>query len=206
MKRLSPTVTVAVVLALAAACSQTKMLKTWKAPDYERRSLHKMLVIGVFQTKGVREVVEGQIVEQLKAERVEAAASSAFLTEEELSRDAVVKKVGEQAFDGVILARMLDRQTFEKHYKVEAPTVDVPAGAHDEWYQAYVETKTQQESTGYTDASRVDLLVDTRVFDARTHKLVWSGVSKTKLDGQDPRQIQDAVGDILESMREDGVF
>lgn len=204
MKRLP--LAIAIVLGLAAACSQTKMLKTWKAPEFERRSLHKMLVIGVFQTKGVRQVVEGQMVEQLKAERVEAAASSAFLTEDELSRDAVVKKVGEQAFDGVILARMIDRETFEKHYKVEAPTVDVPAGARTEWYQAYVETKTQQESTGYTDASRVDLMVETRVFDARSQKLVWSGVSKTKLDGQDPRQVQNAVGDILESMREDGVF
>ena len=196
----------AVLLGFAAACSQTKMLKTWKAPDYQRGSLHKLLVIGVFPTEGVREVVEGQMVEQLKAARVDASASTAFLTQEELDRDAVVKKVGEQAFDGVILARIVDRETFEKYYKVEAPTVDVPAGAPVEWYQAYVETKSQQEAGGYTVASRMDAWVETRVFDARSQKLVWSGVSKTEFDGQDPRQIQAAVGAILNSMHGDGIF
>jgi len=191
---------------LVAACSQTKMLKTWKAPDFQRGSLHKMLVVGVFKATGMREVIEGQFVEQLQQERIEAAASNAFLGEDELSRDAVVQKVRERGFDGVVLARIIDREMYEKYYPANQQTMDVSVGYYDDWYKEFVESTVQRDAIGYTVASRIDAWVETRVFDAATQKLVWSGVSETKIDGQDLAQIQDAVGKILKSMRSGGVF
>jgi hypothetical protein len=196
----------ALAAGLVAACGQTKMLKTWKSPELQTGSIRKMLVVGVFNTAGVREAVEGQFVEQLRQERLEAVASHAYLADDELGREAVVQRVRELAFDGVVLARILDRKTYETYYAPGKEQVDVPVGYYDEWYKEYVESQHQRDAVGYTDASRIDARVETRLFDARTQKLVWTGVSETAIDGRDVRQVQDAVGAILKSMRSSGVF
>jgi len=206
MRRM-PLIPVLVLAAgLVAACGPTKMLKTWKSPDYQKGTLQKSLVIAVFKTSGVRESVEGQFVEQLQAEHLESVASHAYLPDEELNREAVVKKVQELGFNGVVLARIIDGKTYETYYAPEKQKTDVPIGYYDEWYDEYVKSTHERDTVGYTEASRMDAWVETRLFDARTQKMVWSGVSQTQIDGRDVRQIQAAVTYILSSMRRDGLY
>jgi hypothetical protein len=202
MKRMS------LLFVLAAGligCGQTKMLSTWKAPDLVHGAYKKPLVIAVFETQGVREVVEGQFVEQLQEEEVAAAASHAFLNNEDLSREAVVQRVRETGFDSVILARLLGQEEYDKSYGPMAKTSDVDMARDQTWYHDYVESTTSQAGS-YTVASRRDVRVETRIFDAHTEKLVWTGVSETQIDGQDAAQIQDAVGAILSKLRQERLF
>lgn len=201
---------IALLFALAASlagCSQsTKLTNTWRAPDFQGGSFRKTLVIAVFERTGAREVVEGQFVEQIKDEGAEAAASHAFLSDEELSREAVVHKVREGGFDSVVLARLIDQAAFEKTYAPTAPSLDVDAARQQTWYHDYVASSAPRESGSYTVASRRDVRVETRVFDAKTEKLVWSGVSETKVDGEDPAQVADAVSAILSRLRKENLF
>jgi hypothetical protein len=206
MRRLSLVLGFVFAAGLVAACGQTKMLKTWKSPEYEKGTLRRSLVIGVFSKPGVRETVEGQFVQQLKEESLDAVPSHSYLQDEELNREAAVQKVAELGFDGVVLARILDQQTYEKFYASSTDKVDVPLGYYDEWYKEYVQSIEQRDAVGYTDVSQMDAWVETRVFDARTQKMVWSGLSQTRIDGRDVRQISDAVGAILESMRKAGLY
>lgn len=190
---------------LAGCASTTKMISTWKAPDFQGGAFRKTLVIGVFETTGVREVVEGQFVEQLKDENVEAAASNAFLSDDELSREAVVNKVREVGFDSVILARLIDQAGYEKAYAPTAGSLDIDAAREQTWHHDYV-ASSARETGSYTVASRRDVRVETRIFDAQTQKLVWSGVSETQVDGLDAVQIKDAVSAILSRLRQERVF
>jgi hypothetical protein len=150
--------------------------------------------------------VEGQFVEQLKDESVEAAASNAFLSDDELSREAVVDKVREVGFDSVILARLLDQAGYEKAYAPTAGALDIDAAREQTWHHDYVASTAPSETGSYTVASRRDVRVETRVFDAHTQKLVWSGVSETQVDGEDAAQIKDAVASILSTLRKEKVF
>jgi hypothetical protein len=182
------------------------MLHTWKADTLRPGSLQKMLIIGVFHTEGMRETVEGQFVKQLQDEKLQAVASNALIADKVPSRETVMQRVNEFGLDGVVVARILDRKAYETYYPPDQDQRAVTLGYQDNWYDYFVTSTEQIQAVGYTDASRLDARVETRVFDARTGKVVWSGVSDTKIDGQDPRQIESAVGAIMKSMRRGGVF
>lgn len=197
-------------LALSAcallACSSTKMVSTWKADGFQRGSIKKVLVIGVFKGDGVREVVEGQFVDLLKDEHVEAAASNAFFTPAELQRDAIVQKVRELQYDGVLLARVLDRELLTKHYPAGSKPTSVQVGYYDDWYKDYITSTEEIAAIGYTVQSSSSARVETKLYDARTQKPVWSALSETTIDGQDVTQIRGAVGKLVDRMVSGGAF
>ena len=190
------------VLGLAAAtgCAPPKMLDSWKSPELQKGSLRRMLIIGVFPTPGGRETVEGQFVDQLRQDGMEPMASHSYVRADEMNAAAITEKLG---FEAIVLARLLDRPTYEQLYPPKRAETDMPVGYSDAWYPEYVRSK---DTIANTDSSLAAARVETRVFDARAQKLVWSGVSKNELDGRDPAQIHDAVAVILKSMREEGLY
>jgi hypothetical protein len=188
------------------ACGGTKMLSTWKAADFQRGSIHKVLVIGIFKTDGAREIVEGTYVELLKSEQVEAAASSAFFTPAELHRDAIVQKVRDLQYDGVLLSRVLDRDMQVKHYPPGQEKTSVQLGYYDDWYKDYVTSTEEIDAIGHSVQGPTTARVETRLYDVKTLKVVWSAVSETAVDGENVPQIRDAVGKLVDRMVVDRIF
>ncbi len=191
---------------LLSACSSTKMISTWKADGFQRGSIKKVLVIGVFKTEGVREVVEGQMVELLKEDRVEGAASNAFFKASDLQRDAVVQKVRELQYDGVLLTRVLDSELLAKHYPPASEPTKVQVGYYDDWYKDYQVSQEEIAAIGHSVQSEGKARVETKLYDARTQKMVYSAVSETTIDGRDVEQIRGAVGTLVEQMVRNGIF
>lgn len=196
----------AISMLAVLACSSTKMVSTWKADGFQRGSIRKVLVIGVFKADGMREVVEGQFVDLLKAERVEAAASHAFFAPEELKREAIVAKVRELQYEGVLLARVLDSELLTKHYPAGNEATPVQVGYYDDWYKDYVVSQEEIAAIGHSVQSSGTARVETKLYDARTQKPVWSALSETTIDGQDVAQIRGEVGKLVDRMVRGGVF
>lgn len=199
-------VPILLVAGTVLGCSNTKIQSTWRDSDFKRGSIQKMLVVGVFPTVGVREAVEGQFVALLKDERLEPWASNALLGADELERSAVEQVVREKQLDGVLLSRILDRALFEKHYPPTQEGRMVTLGYPDSWYEDYVQSTEELPAIGYQTQSRIEARLETKLYDARTGKLVWSALSETQIDGRDVRQIETAVGAIVEKMRRDNVY
>ena len=197
---------VAILVLAALACSSTKMVSTWKAPDFQRGSLRKILVVGVFKADGMRETVEGQFVELLKDENVEAAASNAFLPVAELQREAVVQKVRDLQYDGVLLARIVDSTLETKHYPAGDTATQVNVGYYDDWYKDYVVSTEEVAAIGHTVQSSGTARVETRLYSAKTQKSVWIALSETSIDGREVSQIRGAVGKLVDRMVTSGIF
>jgi hypothetical protein len=191
---------IAVAACAVLACSNTKMLSTWKSPEYKNGSIHKVLVVGIFKTDGVREIVEGTYVDLFKAEQVEAAASHSFFTPAELRVDAVAQKVQELKYDGVLLTRVLDRDMQVKHYPPAQEKTAVELNYPGEWHEDYVTSVDEIETIGHTVNGPTVARVETRLYDARTRKVVWSAVSETSVDGENVPQIRHAVGKLVDKM------
>jgi hypothetical protein len=187
-------------------CSNTKIQSVWRDAAFQRGSIQKILVIGIFPTTGVREAVEGQFVARLKDERLEPWASNGLLGADQIDRARVEQVAKEKQLDGVLLARILDRQTLEKYYSPQQANRTVTMEYQDDWYQYYVQSVDEIPALGYSDQSRIDARLETKLFDARTGKLVWSALSDTQIDGRNVRQIEDAVAKIVDAMRRGNVF
>lgn len=108
------------VVLLAASCSSTELLSSWKSDNANLQSYNKVLVVGLTGNKdrSIRDNVEAAMVNSLKASNINAVAASetygpkAF---EKMSDNDVVNKVKSDGYDGIIILALLDKEK-EKYY------------------------------------------------------------------------------------------
>lgn len=97
-----------------AGCAGTKLVGSWKNPDYVIFDAKQVLVVGMAQDRQLRREFESRLVEQFKKEGVEAVRSvdvfdlaftSAKRSEEELE-DAMELLI-ERDFDAILLTKVI---------------------------------------------------------------------------------------------------
>lgn len=176
-------VVAAVCLSLLASCATTKLTGSWADPTYSSGHFKKIMIVGVARRELMRRIFENTFTAQLKTHGVEGVPSGMFSPGAgQLDRDALATKVAELGCDGVLVTRLIDARHQTTYYP---PTgYAVPVAYHGGYYAYYHGAYALAYSPGYAVESTTASL-ETNLYDARTGKLVWTGLTDTVV-GDDP--------------------
>lgn len=162
------------VLSAAGACTTAKLRNTWTDDTYAGSTLNNILIIGVIEPQYVRKFFEDEFARRLNARGVRALSSYTLLSEEAkeneetmLSDEELASKIRELGIDTVLLARFIDISDVAG-YETYPTNVTSPRLA--DYYGFCCQNVV---SAGY------DVKFETKIFQAKDDKLIWSAESKT---------------------------
>jgi hypothetical protein len=178
-----------VFLLVSFSCASTKMVKNWVYPETGTLQFEKVMALVLVQDKFVRQAGEDEMVRQIK--QVEAIAAYRVLPDRELGDESLVRKaVAESGVDGIIVMRpVYDRQ------EVSYVSGGYPSSYHS-FYGYYGWAYPVAYSPGYYRSDQL-VGVETNIYDVKTEKLVWSGVSQTV----NPKDVKKVVAETARAVR-----
>ena len=164
---------------LLSACQTTETLNTW-SDDSQAHTFTKVLVMAVLEEPVYRNLLEQKVVDALKAEGINAEATSNLYPDndvlDEAMIDAAMKKT---AADSVMVIRLVDTR---KETVYTPGTVYVPGGYGGRYgygYYGYYGGGYSAISTpGYSTEYNI-ATVESTVFSAATNKRAWSTITET---------------------------
>ncbi len=186
----------AAFLLVTTSCSVTTLDPVWKDPNYQGGKLEKVLVIGIAKNQTNRILFEDGFVAQLKAHDTDGISSYTVIpSEERLDEVKVNTKIKTLGVGAVLVTRVVNRKK-EKEY---VPAADPKHGRRRGWYGQYSRGYGYATSPGYyTEYEVVNL--ETKIYDTKTEKLIWSGLSDTILRGSIEQEIKSVIKAIIKSL------
>jgi hypothetical protein len=187
-------------------CAATSLQQTWKSPTYTGGPMQKVAVLAVEEREQYRAVVESHYNVQLNKH-----GQSAFVTYDLLAlpaikadKEAAAAKFRERGADALLLVQLVNSSSSTHEVRGRegyfAPTI-----SGSDWYGAYsVAFMDMGTVWGGTDQ---EIYLETSLFELKTGKRVWSGITQTKLKYEDDRitALSALVGKVLAAARKDGV-
>ncbi len=175
---------------LNACASTTEFNSVWKDETYQGGYLKKVLIIGVAKKSEVRRYFEEIFAQQLRTRGVDAVPSNIVLPESGmLKKETIIAKVNELKIDSVLVTKLVsvkDIGTYET-----SPTYVSGGGYYGYYSQSY-----QTVSLGR------NVVLITRIFDAKSEKLIWSALSETVLEGSPESVLDSFISAIMQRLEE----
>ncbi|NTU60069.1 MAG: hypothetical protein HGA98_03305 [Deltaproteobacteria bacterium] len=178
---------ISVVGALASAsllaCAPAKVVKQWSDPARSGPGYKKVLVMTVWEEARPRRTFEDQFASEFKALGVDAVPSYQFIPEDgKVSRERVIQAVDDSGADAVIITKLTGR------------TEHTSLSEGDFWEYSAGVIASEDVGTSYTVAwaaitpsvRETDMTVwsvESKLFDARSRKPVWVGMSTVREPG-----------------------
>jgi hypothetical protein len=166
--------------ALAACAPATQLTSSWADPTAPSHQFHKMCVVGLTPKSATRRMYEDDFVAELKTRRLAAVQSYTFGIDGQMDKDAAAGKLQEAGVDGVIVTRLIDKESVQTYYPPTYSTMGVPPSYYGGWYGYYSAGYTYMSSPGYVAEDHV-FRIETNVYDLQAGKLMWSGLTETTL-------------------------
>jgi hypothetical protein len=200
------------VCALAAflcSCAATSVKNSWKAPDSHPPS-GKIAVLTVDERRDLRIGFENRFVAYLGRAGTPASTTFDLLSLSEIKQDkqAAVQRFLGSGMEALLIMRLVNVGSSYRESR--------PGG------ERYVSTITGFEnmgwydylSVGYMDMSptygneKLSVILETSLYDLKTEKRLWSGISETVLKGNMDRvaEMDPLVEKIVAAMRKDAVI
>ena len=173
------------ILLLLGACASTTLQSTWTDPAFTGGPFKKFFVVGL----SARDVTSRRVFEDIMVAKLQAAGAQAvpawqsFRDEGQASELTMEAAVAQSGADAVMMTRLLgvDTQTNVSPMMVPGPFVGPGFGPGPGWWGGYAGWYAVPQVTQYQIA-----IAETSVFDAKTHRIVWSTTSQTF----NPRSVQ----------------
>jgi len=180
---------------LLISCASTEFQTVRKDDTYTGGYLKKVLIVGVSKNLKNRVRFEDTFSAQFKKRGVDATPSyKAILSAKNLTKEKVLNKAEELGVDAILVASLLGVKEKYIHYD---PSVQRTSKFDVYWTKinAYAHSPVT-----YTEIEDVRLV--TNIFERKTEKLIWTGVTKTV----HPKSLHEAIdslcGAILSNMSE----
>jgi hypothetical protein len=170
-----------VLMAMLSSCSATSLKSVWSSDTYKAESLKKVLIIGVDKYPDVRNLLEDEFARQLRESGTVAVPGHTIFKEDKiLDRKTIVTKINELGIDSVIVTTVVsvkDAGTFQMSSYLNGTDfpVDVTTYNRYRFYEFYL------ACCEYVSAGR-NLVIETKIFDAKYDSLIWAALSETVLD------------------------
>jgi hypothetical protein len=195
--------------AFLCSCTATSVKKTWKSPDF-RQPVAKIAVITIEERGSLRRGFENRFVTQLTKAGTAAVVTYDQLSLPDIKKDkrAAADRFVASGADAVLILRLLD---------ISASYRDVQPGG-----ERYAGTVTGFETMGWYDYYSMGfmnmsptygsltqrLYLETSLYDLKTEKRVWSGVTQTVIKETMDRvaEMDPLVEKIVAAMRKDSVI
>ena len=172
------------ILASYAPATGTKLVDSWKSPDLQKFGFTKILVVAIAKEPTMRKDAEERLREIIGRDRTVPSYTLFPVVDPPPEKEAAKAKIAEAGCDGVVLMRAVSSSAKTSNIPGQIeydPVYDYfwgYAGYGGYWGTVY----TTSWAEGYEERD-VAIRVETLVYDLRTDKLVWSGVSNTKNPG-----------------------
>lgn len=206
------------ILLSLTGCASVSMVSTWKDQAAPKKSYKDLLVVGITQKQQKRDVFEEVMAAELRKSGISATPSYTLTGgEQKLSRESVEKAALAAGVDGVITTQLIDMRrktitdggfimtdrghSFGALDDAESGSVDIfgVSGMGAVSYASF-SMKSVEITTSKT------AIIETKLYDTATRKLVWSGVS----NAVDPKgtitATQDIAGVIIKSLNKEGLI
>jgi len=195
--------------ALLCSCAATSVKKTWKAPECQQ-PVGKIAVLTIEERDPVRQGFENRFVTQLSKSGNAALVTHNLLSLPAIKEDkrAAADRLRENGADALLIFRLV---TIGDSYR------EIQPGG-----ERYASTITGIETMGWYDYYSVgfmnmsptygslkqDVYLETALYDLKTEKRLWSGLSKTVIKEFTDRvaEMDPLVAKIVSAMRKDGVI
>jgi hypothetical protein len=178
---------------LAAGCSSTSIVNSWKAPGatLSPDQFKKVLVLVLAKEEDARKVAEDQIVSNHKLLNV----SYPLFTTKQLGQDTLKVKnmIKEQGYDAIIVMRLIT---------VKSKSTYV-AGSHNPAYQQNGIYYFPDYLSSSSYATDMEYIVSTNVFSLKDEKLLWSGVTASTNPKQLDKVVNEVAKEVVYKMKED---
>jgi hypothetical protein len=154
-----------------SSCATTALTFVWKDSAYQGGPLKKILIIGVFRELDMKKYFEDEFARELKASGVDAVASYTVFPEEDvLNKEIIVEKIRELKMDSVLVTSVIDVRD-DSGYETY-PTHVNPGGNFYDYYVMCCQTTVTSGSV---------VMLETRIFEEKYDKLLWSATSESSL-------------------------
>jgi hypothetical protein len=196
--------------AFVCSCATTKVKQTWKSPDYHAGPVTKIAVLAVTDRPVLRQGFENRLVYQLKQNGVTAVPTYDQLSLGEINKDkmAAAEKLRSNGSEAVLVMRLMDLSSSYREYRPggERYAETITGWGYDMWYNYY--------SVAYLDMSptygtlKQHVYLETRLFDLKTAKAFWSGLTLTVVTETTDRmaEMDPIVAKAVGAMKKDGVI
>lgn len=188
----------ALLCVVAVSCgTSSSLVQRWSDPNFEGQPGQKMIIIALAKSERNQKTWEGAFANILREVKVQPIAGSTVLPLQQAADEAALKQaVKETGADLAAVTRLVsvDKETTY----VPGSAYYTPAPAYYGFYGYYASSYAMVSTPGYYQEDKV-YSVETNVYDVRTEKLVWSGVTETI----NPETGQDAAMSIAGTIVDD---
>ena len=194
----------AVVVALSACVASTELNAQWVNPQAGTRlPVKSVMVMGINRDSTARRIYEDSMVAQLNALGVKAVQSYKSLPADgPAEQQAIQAAVANAGADAVLISRTV---SVSNEVRV-SPGFGSPWGygwpGFYGYYHSYWSAAYAFPPSVYTVQN---VLIDTRLFDAKEYLLLWSGSSTTVPTGSMQQTIQDFAKTISATLAKDKI-
>jgi hypothetical protein len=196
----------AALTALAACAGPTRLEGHWRSPDVAGYRIGTVLAVAAVQDSASRRLLEDRMVAEFAARGVRARPSYSWLRDGAPSSESELgRAVSASGADSVLLispGKVSTETVITPGTYVGAPPMMGGFGYYG--YYRSVVAPVYIPPSAYTERS---ISSETRLFDARSDALLWSGTARTTLSGSDLDQLTRQYASlIVGALAEDGLI
>ena len=194
---------------LLCSCAATSVKQTWKSPNCTQ-PVGKLAVLTIENRGLLRQGFENRFVAQLTKAGASALVTYDLLSLPEIKADkrAAAERFRASGAEAILILRLMDVASYYRESRAgNERYAAVVTGFNDVgWYDYYSVAFMDLSSTYGTLKQTVYL--ETSLYDLKTEKRVWSGVTQTVLTENMDRvaEMDPLVEKIIAVMRKDGVI
>lgn len=205
MNRTILTIVIVLLAVSLATAKSSKLVMSWKNPNYVARKFHRVLALGLSDKTGVRANFEDALAEQLAATGMETIPGNSILLRPEGTQfdlNYLKTQVRENQIDAVVVSRLI---------KVDNTVTYIPGSAYvtpfpyyNTFYGYYGAVYPVVYSPDYLrKEKKVRIETNLYVISSQEGELVWTGVTDTFNPSNVKKAINGLVKLVVKQMQSD---
>jgi hypothetical protein len=189
-----------VAMLFTASCASTKTLNVWKDEGHSQK-LGKTLVIAIAELDFMRNHFENVLALRLGDSGINAIPSNKVIPQlgENPDRETIMAKVRELAVENVVVVRAISKNEYSE--LMPGGVYFVPESYNSGWYSFYSESYSMVTVSGSAYDAEYFTMV-TNIYDVRSEKLIWSYLSRTKVETSRQGAINPFIETIIKQLED----
>ena len=185
-----------------AACSATKVTGVWQDENYSGKPFENILVVSIFLDEEVGRISEFQLARQLRQRGVSASAGHVVLpTGSRSSVETITEAIGQHAFDGILISRIVDR--------LEKTRITAQGACNSRWDSDYRQSQRYSLSPcqpGSLTRTTAVYGLETNLYSTKDKALVMSMASETSADRPSDTLVKGFVKSVADHLSRAGLL
>jgi hypothetical protein len=193
-----------VIMLFTASCATTKTLQVWK-DEGQSQKLGKTMIFAVADMERMRDHAENMLAWRLRDKGIDASASNKVIPQlgAKPDRETIAAKVRELGVQNVVVIRPVSKSEYSE--LVPGGLYIVPVSYYSGWNSFYADSYAFVAFPGSAYDAEFFTMV-TNIYDVSSEKLVWSYLSKTKVETSREGAVNPFIETIIKQLENSKLF